>query len=54
MKEQSTCPSCSLENERLNKGKEISHDSKMIEVVEVIVGGFTKGGLNNNAYKRHL
>ena len=38
----------------MNKGKEIVHDLRTIGLVEVIVGGFAGGGLNNNAHKRHL
>ena len=61
MKEQATCvkdnfdsPSYSLESKMMNNGKEIAYDLGMIRVVEVIVGGFAKGGLNNNACKGHL
>ena len=38
----------------LNKGKKIAYDLGMIGVVQVITGGFVKGGLSNNAHKRHL
>ena len=38
----------------MNKGKEIVHDTGTTGVVEVIVGGFIGGGLNNNACNKHL
>ena len=53
-KDHSDSPSYSLEKKRLNKGKEIAHNSTTIDIVKVIVGGFVRGGLNNNACKKHL
>ena len=38
----------------MTKEKEITHDLGMIDVVEVIVGEFVGGGLNNNTKKGHL
>ena len=47
-------PTYSLEKKMLNKGKEVIHDSRTIGIVEVIIKGFSRGGLSNNSHKRHL
>ena len=38
----------------MDNGKEIVHDSTTMGLVEVIAGGFARGGLNSNARNRHL
>ena len=49
-----TSPSYSPERKRQNKVKEIVQGEGTIDVVEVIMGGFARGGLSNNTRKRHL
>ena len=51
MKDHSKSLSCSPKRKKLNKGKEIVYDLGTIGMVKVIVVGFARGGLSNNALR---